>query len=156
MYIFIQTLSKQFGNIKIDVRKDDIDSLSMSAHKFYGPKGVGALYVRNGIAFEKILDGGHQEKNKRAGTENVPGIIGMGKAIEVAYKNIDEYNKKILDLREYYISNVQNRIKDIYINGDRSDRLPGNANISFKGVDGNSLLLKLDEVRNMRINRLCL
>lgn len=80
-------------------------------------------------------------------------MLECGKAIELAYKNIDEYNKKLLDLREYYISNVEKRIKDIRINGDRHDRLPGNANISFKGVDGNSLLLKLDEVRNMRINR---
>ena len=78
-----------------------------------------------------------------------------GSAIELAYKNIDEYNKKLLDLREYYISNVERQIKDILINGDRNDRLPGNANISFKGVDGNSLLLKLDEVRNLCINRLC-
>lgn len=79
--------------------------------------------------------GGHQEKDKRGGTENVAGIVGLGKAIELAYKNIDEYNKKLLDLREYYISNVEKRISDIKVNGDRKYRLPGNANISFKGVD---------------------
>ena len=79
-----------------------------------------------------------------------------GAAIELAYKNIDEYNKKLIDLREYYISNVEKRINDIKINGDRFDRLPGNANISFKGIDGTSLLLKLDEVRNMCINRVCM
>ena len=122
----------------------NIDLLSMSAHKFYGPKGVGALYVKNGVEFEKIQDGGHQEKNKRAGTENVPGIVGMGKAIELIYKNFDEYNNKLKNLRDYYFSQVEKRIKDIKINGDRENRLPGNANISFKGVDGEELLLYLD------------
>lgn len=132
------------GNVRIDVRDMNIDLLSMSAHKFYGPKGVGALYVRNGVEFEKIQDGGHQEKNKRAGTENVPGIVGIGKAIELIYKNFDEYNEKLRNLRDYYFSQVEKRIKDIKINGDRENRLPGNANISFRGVDGEELLLYLD------------
>ena len=132
------------GNVRIDVRDMNIDLLSMSAHKFYGPKGVGALYVKNGVEFEKIQDGGHQEKNKRAGTENVPGIVGMGKAIELIYKNFDEYNNKLKNLRDYYFSQVEKRIKNIKINGDRENRLPGNANISFKGVDGEELLLYLD------------
>lgn len=132
------------GNVKIDVRNMNIDLLSMSAHKFYGPKGVGALYVKNGIDFEKIQDGGHQEKNKRAGTENVPGIVGIGKAIELIYKNFDEYNEKLKNLRDYYFSQVESKIKDIKINGDKENRLPGNANISFRGVDGEELLLYLD------------
>ena len=132
------------GNVRIDVRDMNIDLLSMSAHKFYGPKGVSALYVKNGVEFEKIQDGGHQEKNKRAGTENVPGIVGMGKAIELIYKNFDEYNNKLKNLRDYYFSQVEKRIKNIKINGDRENRLPGNANISFKGVDGEELLLYLD------------
>lgn len=132
------------GNVKIDVRDMNIDLLSMSAHKFYGPKGVGALYVRNGVEFEKIQDGGRQEKNKRAGTENVPGIVGIGKAIELIYKNFDEYNEKLRNLRDYYFSQVEKRIKDIKINGDRENRLPGNANISFRGIDGEELLLYLD------------
>lgn len=123
---------------------------------FMDQREYGALYVKNGVNFGKIQDGGHQEKDKRAGTENVAGIIGLGSAIEIAYKNIENYNKKLLELREYYISNVEKRIKDIYINGARNNRLPGNANISFKGVDGNSILLKLDEIRSMCINRLCL
>ena len=135
---------RQFGNIRLDVKRQGIDLLSLSGHKFYGPKGIGALYVREGIDFKKLQDGGHQEKNKRGGTENVAEIVGLGKAIELAYKNIDVYNKRLMDLREYYISSVEKRISDICVNGDREDRLPGNANISFKGVDGGSLLLKLD------------
>jgi len=133
------------GNIKIDVQKQNIDSLSMSAHKFYGPKGVGALYVREGVPFTKIQDGGHQEKDKRAGTENVAGIVGLGKAIEIADKNLNKYNEKLLNLREYYIRKVEENIKNIKINGHREKRLSGNVNISFKDVDGAELLLKLDE-----------
>lgn len=133
------------GNIRIDVEEMNIDLLSMSAHKFYGPKGVGALYVKNGVDFCEIQDGGHQEKGKRAGTENVAGIVGMGKAIEIAYKNIDEYNKKLTELREYCIQKLQNKIGNIKINGSRTDRLPGNINISFLGEDSTELLLKLDE-----------
>lgn len=144
--IYFHTDSVQaIGNIKIDVQKMNIDSLSMSAHKFYGPKGVGALYVREGVPFTKIQDGGHQEKDKRAGTENTAGIVGLGKAIELAYKNIDEYNNKLQELRDYYIKKVETEIPDVILNGDRTKRLPGNANISFKNVDGGDLLLKLDE-----------
>ena len=132
------------GNVKIDVEKMNIDSLSMSAHKFYGPKGVGALYVRKGVEFNKIQDGGHQERDKRAGTENVPGIVGLGKAIEEAYKNFEDSNKKLTNLRDYYIREVEQKIPDVKLNGDRTKRLPGNANFSFKNVDGESLLMNLD------------
>lgn len=133
------------GNIKIDVEEMNIDLLSMSAHKFYGPKGVGALYVRKGIEFKEIQDGGHQENGKRAGTENVAGIVGMGKAIEIACENIEEYNKKLIELREYCIEKLENSITNIRINGSRKDRLPGNINVSFLGEDSTELLLKLDE-----------
>ena len=133
------------GNLKIDVQRMNIDALSMSAHKFYGPKGVGALYVREGIEFDKQQEGGHQERDKRAGTENVAGIVGLGKAIELAYENIDEYNKKLLNLREYYINQVEESISNIRINGHRSNRLPGNANISFLDMDGEEILFDLDE-----------
>lgn len=144
-HIYFHTDSVQaIGNLKIDVQKMHIDSLSMSAHKFYGPKGVGALYVREGVPFIKIQDGGHQEKDKRAGTENVAGIVGMGKAIELSYKNFESYNNKLLDLREYYISKIEENIPDVKLNGHRTKRLPGNANISFKGVNGGDILLKLD------------
>lgn len=132
------------GNVRINVEELNIDLLSMSAHKFYGPKGMGALYVKTGVNFEKIQDGGHQERNMRAGTENVAGIVGLGKAIELAYKNFDEYNEKLTSLRDYYISQVEEKIPNVKLNGHRTKRLPGNANISFIGVDGEALLLNLD------------
>ena len=132
------------GNVRIDVRDLNIDLLSMSAHKFYGPKGVGALYARTDVKFDKIQDGGHQERNKRAGTENVAGIVGIGKAIELIYKNFDEYNNKLLNLRDYYIKQIEEKIQYVKLNGHRTKRLPGNANISFKFVNGEALLLNLD------------
>ena len=132
------------GNIKIDVKKLNIDALSMSGHKFYGPKGIGVLYIKNGIKFNKIINGGHQEKDKRAGTENVPGIVGIGKAIEIAYNNLEENNKKISNLRNYYEEKILKKIPDVKINGDKQNRLPGNSNISFRKVEGDSLLFNLD------------
>ncbi len=133
------------GNVKIDVEAMNIDLLSMSAHKFYGPKGVGALYVREGVEFERIQDGGHQEKNKRAGTENVAGIVGLGKAIELANENLEKYEEKLTTLRDYYFSQIEEKISNYKINGDKEKRLPGNTNISFEGIHGEELLLKLDE-----------
>ena len=144
--IYFHTDSVQaIGNLKIDVQKMNLDGLSMSAHKFYGPKGVGALYIKENVPFEKLQDGGHQEKDKRAGTENVAEIVGLGKAIELAYENLDEYNNKLLELREYYISEIEKKIPNAKLNGHRTKRLAGNANIAFKGIDGGDLLLKLDE-----------
>ncbi len=132
------------GNIRIDVKDMNIDSLSLSAHKFYGPKGVGALYVRKGVKFDKFLNGGHQERNKRAGTENVAGIVGLGKAIELAYMDLEKHNEKIKQLRDYYVEQVKERIPYIKINGDMEKRLPGNSNISFRFIEGEGLLLNLD------------
>ena len=132
------------GNVKIDVQKLNIYSLSLSGHKFYGPKGIGALYVRTGVNFEKFINGGHQERNKRSGTENVAGIVGMGKAIELAYNNLEEHNKKIKELRDYYVEQVKAKIPYIKINGDIEKRLPGNSNISFRFIEGEGLLLNLD------------
>ena len=143
--IFHTDAVQAIGNIKIDVNKLNIDSLSMSAHKFYGPKGVGALYVKTGIDFKKIQDGGHQEKDKRAGTENVAGIVGLGKAIQIANKNLDKYNERLKLLREYLISQIEIKIPDVKINGHRTKRLPGNVNVSFRGIDAGELLLNLDE-----------
>ena len=132
------------GSVRIDVKELNIDSLSMSAHKFYGPKGVGALYVRQGVKFEKFVNGGHQERNKRAGTENVPGIVGLGKALEIAYRDLDEHNKKIKELRDYFVESIKEKIPYIKINGDMEKRLPGNSNISFRFIEGEGLLLNLD------------
>jgi cysteine desulfurase len=132
------------GNVSIDVEEMGIDMLSLSAHKFYGPKGIGALYVRKGINFDRFLDGGHQEKNKRAGTENVAGIVGLGKASELAKMNLQNHIEHLTNLREYYIRKVQENIEDIKLNGSLEKRLPGNSNISFKGIDGSALLLNLD------------
>lgn len=132
------------GNLKIDVKELNLDSLSLSAHKFYGPKGVGALYVKKGVKFNKFISGGHQEKNKRAGTENVAGIVGLGKAIELAYQDLDKHNEKIKELRNYYVEEITKRIPYIKINGDIKKRLPGNSNISFRFIEGEGLLLNLD------------
>ena len=133
------------GNIKIDVQKMNIDLLSISAHKFYGPKGVGAIYIRDSIKCNKLQDGGHQEKNMRAGTENVAGIVGLGKAIEISNNNLEEYNYNLKILRDYYEIQLEKNIPNIKINGHRTKRLSGNSNISFSFIDGETLLLKLDE-----------
>lgn len=142
--IFHTDAVQAIGNVKIDVQDLNIDALSMSGHKIYAPKGIGALYIRNGIKFEKIQHGGHQESNKRAGTENVAGIVGLGKAIELIYNDFESYNAKLINLRDYYISEIEKNFENIHLNGDRIDRLPGNVNISFKGIDAGELLLKLD------------
>lgn len=133
------------GNIRINVDELGIDLLSMSAHKFYGPKGVGALYVRDGINFERIQDGGGQEKGKRSGTENVAGIVGLCTAIQYAYKEFDFNNTKVTALRNYFVNNLIKQFNNVKINGDLNNRLPGNINVSFDGIDGEQLLLKLDE-----------
>lgn len=134
------------GNININVKEMQIDSMSISAHKFYGPKGLGALYVKKGIKFKAMITGGHQENSKRAGTENTPAIVGMGKAIEIAtdINNINKYNEKLKELRDYTISRIEKEIPYVILNGDREKRLPGNVNISIKGIEGESMLLFLD------------
>lgn len=133
------------GNEVIDVRKLNIGALSISGHKFYGPKGIGIAYINEKINFLRMQDGGHQERDKRGGTENVPGIVGISKALEIADKNIINYNRHLKELRNYYISEVQKRIPSIKINGDMNSRLSGNANISFSGVDGSKLVEMLSE-----------
>lgn len=132
------------GNVPIDVKKMGIDSLSLSGHKIYAPKGIGALYVKNGINFEKFMDGGHQEKNMRAGTENVAGIVALGKACELAKSNLEGHMKHLSELRNYFVSQVEEKIEGAVLNGSKQYRLPGNANFSFENVDGEALLLNLD------------
>lgn len=133
------------GNINIDVKKYNIDALSISAHKFYGPKGIGVAYIDERVNFIRLQDGGHQERDKRAGTENVPGIVGMATAMEIANQNMEKNNNHIKFLRDYYIEEIKQKIPYIRINGDMEKRLPGNANICFSGVDGSKLLSRLDE-----------
>lgn len=142
--IFHTDAVQAVGSIKIDTEELNIDSLSLSGHKFYGPKGIGVLYVKSGIKFQKLIDGGHQEKNKRAGTENTASIVGIANALELAYENLDKHNKNIKELRDYYESQVKERIPYIKINGDINNRLPGNSNISFRFIEGEGLLLNLD------------
>lgn len=133
------------GNIPIDVKDMGIDMLSISGHKINAPKGVGALYVKQGIEFDKFMNGGHQERNKRAGTENLAEIVGFGKACEIAKNNIENHNKYLKELRDYFISELLKTEKNIKINGSMKNRLPGNMNISIKGVDATKLLLELDK-----------
>lgn len=142
--IFHTDAVQAVGNIPIDVQKMGIDMLSLSGHKIYAPKGIGALYVKKGIEFERFMDGGHQEKNKRAGTENVAEIVGLGKAAEIAEKNLIEYQKKLRELRDYCLGEIKKNIPNIHINGTMEKRLPGNINVSFNNIDSNELLFRLD------------
>ncbi len=128
------------GSVRIDVKDLGVDMLSMSGHKFYGPKGIGALYIKNGVEIENLIHGGGQEAGKRAGTENVSAIVGLGKAIYVAYRDFDKNTAKILDLRERFINEVESKIEDVKLNGHRTLRLPGNVNFSFERVPGRVLL----------------
>ena len=134
------------GNVPIDVKAMNIDMLSMSGHKFYGPKGVGVLYKRNGLRIGKFMDGGEQERNMRAGTINTPAIVGMGKAIELAVEGMQANNEHIAKLRDYFVSQVLEKIPHIYFNGpkDMSKRLANNASFSFEYVEGESILMRLD------------
>ena len=132
------------GNVRINVVDMNIDMLSLSSHKFYGPKGVGALYVRKGMKVTSYLHGGAQERGRRASTENIAGIVGLGRAIQIANNNLDEHNKKVLELRERAINEITNKIPFVKLNGHRESRLPGNVNFSFEFIEGESLLLMLD------------
>lgn len=132
------------GHLHIDVKAQQIDLLSLSAHKFHGPKGVGALYVRRGIPLETVISGGGQERGKRAGTENVPAIMGMAAALEEACTGMEENSRKLTLLRDRLIAGL-NRIPYSELNGATEPRLPGNVNFCFEGIEGESLLLLLDE-----------
>lgn len=132
------------GSIKIDVHEMNIDLLSLSAHKFGGPKGIGALYVRNNVRPEIFMHGGAQERARRAGTENVASIVGLGKAISLACENIEEKTKKISSMRDRLIKEIPEKIPYTKLNGHPTDRLSGNVNFSFEFIEGESLLLLLD------------
>ncbi len=132
------------GNIPIDVQEMGIDLLSMSGHKFYAPKGVGALYVKKGVRLPSFIHGGDQERKKRAATENIPGIVGMGVAIELAVAEMEERNRTLIPLRDRLINEIEEKIPFAKLNGPREKRLPGHVNFSFEFVEGESLLLLLD------------
>ena len=142
--IFHTDAVQAIGMIDIDVSRMNIDLLSMTGHKFYGPKGSGALFVRQGVKLAPFITGGGQERSKRAGTENVPAIVGLGKAIELATADIKGHTEKLIKLRDRYIDRVLNEIPYTRLNGHRTERLAGNSNISFEFIEGESLLLMLD------------
>src|SRR5512137_1169541 len=133
------------GNVPIDVKAQNIDLLSLSAHKFYGPKGIGALYIRKGIRIDNLIHGGGQERRRRAGTENIAGIVGLGKAIVLATTDIGGHNQKIRTLRDRLLKGIVDTIPHTHLNGHPEKRLPGNINISFEFIEGESMLLWLDD-----------
>jgi len=129
------------GRMEIDIERDNIDMLSISAHKMYGPKGVGALYLRRGIKLIPLIDGGGHERGLRSGTLNVPGIVGLGKAAELARENLNAEAEHCLQLRDRLARGIESRISDVCLNGHPQQRLPNNLNYTFSGVDGESLIL---------------
>ncbi|NLP30784.1 MAG: cysteine desulfurase NifS [Clostridiales bacterium] len=143
--IFHTDAVQALGNVPIDVKELGIDLLSISSHKIYGPKGIGALYIRKGLVIPNLIHGGGQERKKRAGTENVPAIVGFGKAAELAEANLDNHIKELQTLRNYFITEVTNRIPDVSLNGDLENRLPGNINMVFNYIEGEALLLAMDQ-----------
>ena len=132
------------GHLPLNVQEQNIDMLSISAHNFHGPKGAGVLYVRKGVPLSNLIEGGAQEKGKRAGTENLPAIFGMAVALKDTCKNLEKNNSKIIELREKLIEGLA-KIPHSAINGDRNNRLPGNVSFCFEGIEGESLLLLLDD-----------
>ena len=133
------------GNVQVDVKAQNIDMLSLSAHKFYGPKGIGALYIKKGVKIDNLIHGGGQERKRRAGTENIAGIVGLGKAIELATADIDGHNRRIRGMRDRLLQGILAKIPGAYLNGHKEKRLPGNINISFEFIEGESMLLWLDD-----------
>src|SRR5574340_1060979 len=133
------------GNIPIDVRKVPVDYLSLTGHKFHAPKGIGALYVRRESPLHPYIQGGHQERNRRGGPENVPLIIGMGKASEVAHKHLPDYEKKVCPLRDMLEDDILSTIPETELNGHKTQRLANTSNISFHGIESEALLIMLDK-----------
>jgi cysteine desulfurase len=142
--IFHTDAVQSVGKTRVNVDGLNVDLLSLSAHKIYGPKGIGALYIRKGTKIEPLILGGHHERNRRAGTENVPGIVGLGKAIEIALQNMEEENKKEVHLRDKLWDGLNQKIDSIKLNGHPEKRIPNTLNISFKFVEGESIILNLD------------
>lgn len=142
--IFHTDAVQGLGNVSIDVKELGIDLMSMSAHKIYGPKGVGGFFIRKGLRITNYLHGGAQENRHRAGTENIAGIVGFGKAAELAEKNLDEHIRHCSELRDYFIEQVLKNIPNTEVNGNMEHRHPGNASITFNYIEGEAILLLLD------------
>ncbi|QAT42835.1 cysteine desulfurase NifS [Aminipila luticellarii] len=142
--VFHTDAVQALGNVPIDVKDLGVDLMSVSSHKIYGPKGVGALYIRKGVQLSNFMHGGAQESKRRAGTENLPGIVGFGKAAELAYENLDAHIKKISELRDYFVDQVMSKIENVTLNGSKEFRHPGNANLTFEYIEGEAMLLYLD------------
>ena len=142
--IFHTDAVQAFGSLKLDVVDMEIDAMSISSHKIYGPKGVGALYVRNGVRIDNLIDGGHQERNKRGGTTNVPGVVGFGKAAEITVRDMPLFNQKIKSLRDYFVKQVTEKIPYVIVNGHPHQKVNNIVNISFELIEGESILLMLD------------
>jgi len=144
--IFHSDAAQAFGKIPLDMVRQNIDLLSISAHKLYGPKGVGALYVRRGIEIVPIIDGGGHERGMRSGTLNVPGIVGLGKACEIAHREMSQESCRIAGLRDRLHEKIKAGLGEVYVNGSIEQRLPGNLNMSFAGVDGEELMTAIDDI----------
>ncbi len=143
--IFHTDAVQTFGKIPIDVKKMNIDLLSISGHKIYGPKGVGALYIKDGISIQPLIHGGGHEKYLRSGTENIPGIVGFGKAAEIAQRDIEKNKEYLEGLSGKLIKNILDNIEESYLNGHKYKRLPNNVHLRFTGIEGEALILALDE-----------
>ena len=132
------------GKVPVDVQKLNVDMLSVSGHKIYGPKGVGAIYIRKGTRITSLSHGGSHERSRRAGTENVPGIVGLAKAVEIAYRDMEEQSKHLKKMSEAFYKKLTQAIPDVFLNGDLEKRIPNTLNLSFKAVEGESIILSLD------------
>ena len=142
--MFHSDLVQSYGKLPLDVKQLDVDLASVSSHKIYGPKGIGALYIRQGIEIEQLLFGGHQERNRRGGTENVPGIVGFGKAAELRASRLEQDSIRLKNLASSFFEQLSEEVGGVKINGHPTRRIPGHLSIVFDGVDGEALLMNLD------------
>jgi cysteine desulfurase len=142
--IFHTDAVQAVGKMPIDINNLGIDMLSLSAHKLYGPKGIGALYIRRGTMMTPVIHGGAHEKRKRAGTENLPAIVGMATALEIACEKMESEHQRLSELSRYFVDKITAQIDDVFLNGSRDNRIPSTVNLSFKGVEGEAILLSLD------------
>lgn len=142
---------QSLGKIKVDTKELGVDMMSITAHKIYGPKGIGAIYIKQGVKIEPLFYGGSHEKKRRPGTENVAGVVGFAKTLEITGRRMNDDYKTLTELADYFIEKVTSTIPDVYFNGSRDKRIPQTVNISFKGIEGESILLSLD-LKNIAVS----